>query len=41
MDAPLNFLDGFVGGGNLIATDGHLLVPSYDASWGLWDFTCE
>lgn len=41
MDAPLNFLDGFVGGGNVISTDGHLLVPSYDASWGLWDFTCE
>ena len=41
LDVPLNFVDGFVGGGNLVRTDGHLLVPSHDAAWGLWDFTCE
>ncbi|MBK9030657.1 MAG: hypothetical protein IPL61_04850 [Myxococcales bacterium] len=41
MDVPLHFLDGFVGGGNLIWDDGHLLVPSFDEGWGLWDFTCQ
>ena len=41
MDVPLHFVDGFVGGGNLVMQGGHLLVPSFDAGWGLWDFTCE
>lgn len=41
MDAPLNFVDGFVGGGNVVVSEGHLLIPSHDDAWGLWDFTCE
>ncbi len=41
LDVPLHFTDGFVGGGNLTFADGHVLVPSFDDGWGLWDFTCE
>lgn len=41
LDVPLHFTDGFVGGGNLTVDGGHVLVPSFDDGWGLWDFTCE
>lgn len=41
LDVPLHFLDGFVGGGNLTVDGAHVLVPSFDDGWGLWDFTCE
>ncbi len=41
LDVPLHFLDGLVGGGNLTVDGGHVLVPSFDDGWGLWDFTCE
>jgi|JI10StandDraft_1071094.scaffolds.fasta_scaffold00285_9 hypothetical protein len=41
LDVPLHFTDGFVGGGNLTVASGHVLVPTFDDGWGLWDLTCE